>query len=255
MKFKFHRGERVLCFEPDPTKAKVLYDAKVTRRARHCRPSSPPPPPAPLFRPPSAAGRWRSAPGGRERARGEGGAGAEPGPPPLLPLTLPAGGCARAPGREVEGGATGGPAAEAEAEAEGEAGAGRGGSAGSTCCGKRTDRRPGEGGSRRGGRGAGAARRQRAGRQSEAVPVPAGLLLPPSLCRRHRSPGVSARPAGGAWLFPPLPLALPPRGRGLSVAAVYEPLGLPPRGAEASRCPGDKEATEPWPSGPCSRVR
>lgn len=34
MKFKFHRGERVLCFEPDPTKAKVLYDAKVTGRAR-----------------------------------------------------------------------------------------------------------------------------------------------------------------------------------------------------------------------------
>ncbi|XP_064413579.1 male-specific lethal 3 homolog isoform X2 [Latimeria chalumnae] len=28
MKFKFHKGERVLCFEPDPTKAKVLYDAK-----------------------------------------------------------------------------------------------------------------------------------------------------------------------------------------------------------------------------------
>lgn len=34
MKFKFHRGERVLCFEPDPTKAKVLYDAKVTGRAQ-----------------------------------------------------------------------------------------------------------------------------------------------------------------------------------------------------------------------------
>ncbi|KAJ8378338.1 hypothetical protein AAFF_G00243580 [Aldrovandia affinis] len=29
MKFKFHQGEKVLCFEPDPTKAKVLYDAKV----------------------------------------------------------------------------------------------------------------------------------------------------------------------------------------------------------------------------------
>uniref|UniRef100_A0A4W3HZ44 MSL complex subunit 3 n=1 Tax=Callorhinchus milii TaxID=7868 RepID=A0A4W3HZ44_CALMI len=26
MKFKFRKGERVLCFEPDPTKAKVLYD-------------------------------------------------------------------------------------------------------------------------------------------------------------------------------------------------------------------------------------
>ncbi|CAI9599271.1 unnamed protein product, partial [Staurois parvus] len=29
MKFKFQKGEKVLCFEPDPTKAKVLYDAKV----------------------------------------------------------------------------------------------------------------------------------------------------------------------------------------------------------------------------------
>ncbi|XP_039220205.1 male-specific lethal 3 homolog isoform X3 [Crotalus tigris] len=29
MKFKFYKGERVLCFEPDPTKAKVLYDAKI----------------------------------------------------------------------------------------------------------------------------------------------------------------------------------------------------------------------------------
>ncbi|KAI4831351.1 hypothetical protein KUCAC02_000897 [Chaenocephalus aceratus] len=26
---KFHKGERILCFEPDPSKAKVLYDAKV----------------------------------------------------------------------------------------------------------------------------------------------------------------------------------------------------------------------------------
>lgn len=42
MKFKFHRGERVLCFEPDPTKAKVLYDAKVTGRA-HTLPLSPDP--------------------------------------------------------------------------------------------------------------------------------------------------------------------------------------------------------------------
>lgn len=29
MKFKFSEGERVLCFEPDPTKARVLYDAKI----------------------------------------------------------------------------------------------------------------------------------------------------------------------------------------------------------------------------------
>uniref|UniRef100_A0A0E9QBS1 MSL3 chromodomain-like domain-containing protein n=1 Tax=Anguilla anguilla TaxID=7936 RepID=A0A0E9QBS1_ANGAN len=35
MKFKFHKGEKVLCFEPDPTKAKVLYDAKVSRTARY----------------------------------------------------------------------------------------------------------------------------------------------------------------------------------------------------------------------------
>lgn len=26
---KFHEGEKVLCYEPDPTKAKVLYDSKV----------------------------------------------------------------------------------------------------------------------------------------------------------------------------------------------------------------------------------
>uniref|UniRef100_A0A674I3P8 Chromo domain-containing protein n=1 Tax=Terrapene triunguis TaxID=2587831 RepID=A0A674I3P8_9SAUR len=29
MRLKFQRGERVLCFEPDPTKAQVLYDAKI----------------------------------------------------------------------------------------------------------------------------------------------------------------------------------------------------------------------------------
>ncbi|KAF6728543.1 Male-specific lethal 3-like [Oryzias melastigma] len=29
IKYQFHKGERVLCFEPDPSKAKVLYDAKV----------------------------------------------------------------------------------------------------------------------------------------------------------------------------------------------------------------------------------
>lgn len=32
MKFQFHSGEKVLCFEPDPTKARVLYDAKVPPR-------------------------------------------------------------------------------------------------------------------------------------------------------------------------------------------------------------------------------
>lgn len=29
IKYQFHKGERVLCFEPDPSKAKVLYEAKV----------------------------------------------------------------------------------------------------------------------------------------------------------------------------------------------------------------------------------
>lgn len=29
-KFTFTNGEKVLCYEPDPTKAKVLYDSKVT---------------------------------------------------------------------------------------------------------------------------------------------------------------------------------------------------------------------------------
>ncbi|XP_028319540.1 male-specific lethal 3 homolog [Gouania willdenowi] len=29
IKYQYNKGERVLCFEPDPTKAKVLYDAKV----------------------------------------------------------------------------------------------------------------------------------------------------------------------------------------------------------------------------------
>lgn len=35
MKFKFHKGEKVLCFEPDPSKAKVLYDAKVNKIMLH----------------------------------------------------------------------------------------------------------------------------------------------------------------------------------------------------------------------------
>lgn len=29
VRYKFSEGERVLCYEPDPTKAKVLYDSKV----------------------------------------------------------------------------------------------------------------------------------------------------------------------------------------------------------------------------------
>lgn len=34
-KFKFSEGERVLCYEPDPTKAKVLYDSKVCGKSFH----------------------------------------------------------------------------------------------------------------------------------------------------------------------------------------------------------------------------
>ena len=30
VKFAYSTGEHVLCFEPDPTKARVLYDAKVS---------------------------------------------------------------------------------------------------------------------------------------------------------------------------------------------------------------------------------
>jgi male-specific lethal 3 len=31
IKLKFSENERVLCYEPDPTKAKVLYDSKVRK--------------------------------------------------------------------------------------------------------------------------------------------------------------------------------------------------------------------------------
>lgn len=31
VRYKFTEGERVLCYEPDPTKAKVLYDSKVCK--------------------------------------------------------------------------------------------------------------------------------------------------------------------------------------------------------------------------------
>lgn len=30
-RYKFSDGEKVLCYEPDPTKAKVLYDSKVIK--------------------------------------------------------------------------------------------------------------------------------------------------------------------------------------------------------------------------------
>lgn len=32
VKFKFSAGEKVLCYEPDPTKAKVLYESKVHKK-------------------------------------------------------------------------------------------------------------------------------------------------------------------------------------------------------------------------------
>lgn len=34
VRYKFSEGERVLCYEPDPTKAKVLYDSKVSLTSR-----------------------------------------------------------------------------------------------------------------------------------------------------------------------------------------------------------------------------
>lgn len=91
MKFKFHRGERVLCFEPDPTKAKVLYDAKVTCRAgtRLSFPADPAPPSSPV-------GPRPGEPSGRERGgAGRGCTGAGPGPGPRPPPALPAGRYAR----------------------------------------------------------------------------------------------------------------------------------------------------------------
>lgn len=33
-KYTFSSGERVLCYEPDPSKAKVLYDSKVYMHLR-----------------------------------------------------------------------------------------------------------------------------------------------------------------------------------------------------------------------------
>ena len=35
IKFNFFPGESVLCFEPDPTKARVIYEAKVIN-LNHC---------------------------------------------------------------------------------------------------------------------------------------------------------------------------------------------------------------------------
>jgi len=34
MKCKFEEGEKVLCYEPDPAKTKVLYDSKVIKYPR-----------------------------------------------------------------------------------------------------------------------------------------------------------------------------------------------------------------------------
>lgn len=93
MKFKFHRGERVLCFEPDPTKAKVLYDAKVTPPRRALLPPSYPSPrprrgeAGPLAAvtappPPCCAGCAPARGPGEEREGREGVDLAAPPPPP-----------------------------------------------------------------------------------------------------------------------------------------------------------------------------
>lgn len=37
VRYKFSEGERVLCYEPDPTKAKVLYDSKVCLIVSHIK--------------------------------------------------------------------------------------------------------------------------------------------------------------------------------------------------------------------------
>lgn len=193
MKFKFHRGERVLCFEPDPTKAKVLYDAKVTGLARSC---------LPLPR----------LPGGRAR----GGAGARPARSrygSCSPVTAPAGRWARP---RAGGGAGGG------------CGPGRGGgSAGSrTCCGKRA--LAWGGGSRRGGREVGAA--NGTGRRSEAVPSLPGLSSLRCCSVRAAQAGLPGAP-GAVGEPPGLPRAgeqrrWAPRSRGLPAAAGSQPSRL-----------------------------
>lgn len=143
MKFKFHRGERVLCFEPDPTKAKVLYDAKVTGRARSC---------LPLPRLPGREGAARGGAGARP-ARSRYGC--------CSPVTAPAG---RAPGREAAREAAVGPAGEAAPPAAALV-AGNG-------------RRPREGGA--GGEAAGRGP-PRDGETKRGGAVPAGPGLPPLL--------------------------------------------------------------------------
>lgn len=194
MKFKFHRGERVLCFEPDPTKAKVLYDAKVTGRARPCLP-------LPRRRGQEGAGRGRRA--------------ARPLPFRLLcsPLPLPPG-AARAPGREAARGAAAGRAGRRRGEAAPPAAALVAGNG----------RRPREG--RAGGEAAGRGP-PRDGETERGGAVPGGPLLPPLLL-----------PAGGSGRSPgglsSLPAPREPRGRGVRVAAPWEPLGLP-RGGERRR--------------------
>lgn len=186
MKFKFHRGERVLCFEPDPTKAKVLYDAKVTGRARSCLPL------------PRLAGR---------EGAGRGRRGARP-----LPLRLPrsryrpAGRCARP---RAGGGEGSGP------------GPGRGGGGGRRLRRqlhllRKTGAGPG-GGSGRGGRGAGAATGRGDGarrcRPRRACPpsliAPCGRLGPvprwgSALSPPHGSPGVRGA-RSGCWRTSGLP--------------------------------------------------
>lgn len=200
MKFKFHRGERVLCFEPDPTKAKVLYDAKVTGRARSCLPS-------------------RVSPGGRAR----GGAGARPARSRYgsrSPVTAPAGRCARpragggagsgcGPGRGGGGGRR--LRRQLHLLRETGAGSGRGQQAG----------RP------RGGSGHGT------GRRSEAVPSPPGLP-----CLRYCS--VRAAQTGRPVGLSSLPAPREVRGCGCAslLLAILWPFPAPGSGGDGARALG-----------------
>lgn len=217
MKFKFHRGERVLCFEPDPTKAKVLYDAKVT----HPIPFPPHPARATLPCPPTHIP-----------------------PHPPSPSTWP-----RRPGRREGGGAgpaRARPAAVAAVNAPRWALRARAAERLRARLGRRRLRYGHLFWERtvldHGGRGGGKRRGRGAERQSEAVPIPAGPLFPhlQSLCRCHRPhPCASARLPGGAWPSSPThagPSAAAVRGARSSCVRASGPS---PSGAGASCCPGD----------------
>lgn len=199
MKFKFHRGERVLCFEPDPTKAKVLYDAKVTRRARTCHPPNPLTVPLPpRLAPPRGSGQARRA-GGSPAGRGRRGARPAAGAAVNVPrwaLRAPPGGRRR--GKQLR--------------AQSRRRRGGGGSASSTCCGKRTVT---QGEREQANRPRSGGRLLSPGWETKArqCPSPQGLSDLLSLCCRYRPSGVSARPPGRA-LLGSFPSAPPPRGGG-----------------------------------------